>query len=1046
MASLFVPEDEEYDDKADQILEPQQVADDEEQDLPPIEISDAKTQQYYQTVLEQEQNNIPVVVKETEGFVPIYDLRKICCNLPLRFHQEIADTLLTKDCLLVMGRGLGCEIVTANCLHALSTPTLSLQHGNVVRQKRSLVVLLGAREEEIVKLNDIFMELRWLDKTINGEQEQNANDDDWMSPLRSVSGSELSNTTKRRNTYEKSGVISISSRILVVDLLSGIIRPQDITGIFIMHTERIKETSNESFIVNLFRDGNDWGFVKGISDEPESFVGFTPLATKLKILRFSEVYLWPRFHVDVSQSLLKPKGSQEIVTEISVKLSPKMTKIQSAIMSCLQACLNELRRHNPLIETEYWDMDNVHDEDFVLRVRLSLESQWHRISWTSKQLVSDIGTLKDLLSELFTEDSLTFYQRVQGILDANMRNSNNGIWSSMTMSPWLMMDEATTIISYAKERALGKVTIETREVDVDSNTDAVTSSNVVYNLEELPKWEQLAMVIDDIMHERAMNPLRSTGPILIMCPSHATAKQLAAVFSLMKKRENSVTGNKRFTARSYMVSRLREYLLWKNLTALTKQLSLALDAPAEDEESENEDEKKLNTTRAFTRRRDGPASKRRRTRGALAVANVAKLYSGSTFDRNAGAVDLDESILETIENQLKHESSDESDSNPEETADSIDKSKLYAFEHIDRFDQVAIEVYDESQNESLLLELNPSYIVMTLPQLSFIRRVEIFQAMNPESPAKTFFMYYGTSVEEQSHLTKIRKEKQAFTRLIKEKATLSRHFETEEDNWKFQIRKPQVVNTRIAGGSHFRTEEDEMRVIVDTREFLSQLPNLLYRVGMKVVPCMLTVGDYVLSPQICVERKAIPDLIQSFKSGRLYQQCEQMFRYYETPVLLIEFDEHKSFSFKPFLDLRPPGQKNAQSAATKILNKEIQLKIAELLISFPKLKVIWSSSPYETAQTFLELKANQGEPDVNEALSKGVNASIPTLDGPPALNDDAIDVLQSIPGITSMNYMSVVLKVLNMVEFVNLEKSQLAEMIGQENANKAYNFINNSMM
>jgi hypothetical protein len=33
------------------------------------------------------------------------------------------------------------------------------------------------------------------------------------------------------------------------------------------------------------------------------------------------------------------------------------------------------------------------------------------------------------------------------------------------------------------------------------------------------------------------------------------------------------------------------------------------------------------------------------------------------------------------------------------------------------------------------------------------------------------------------------------------------------------------------------------------------------------------VGDYVLSPDIAVERKAVPDLIQSLASGRLYSQA-----------------------------------------------------------------------------------------------------------------------------------------------------------------------------
>ena len=82
------------------------------------------------------------------------------------------------------------------------------------------------------------------------------------------------------------------------------------------------------------------------------------------------------------------------------------------------------------------------------------------------------------------------------------------------------------------------------------------------------------------------------------------------------------------------------------------------------------------------------------------------------------------------------------------------------------------------------------------------------------------------------------------------------------------------------------------------REFMSSLPNVLHQKGIRIIPVTLEVGDYVLSPLICVERKSIADLFQSFASGRLYNQVETMIRYYKIPVLLIEFSQDKSFSFQ----------------------------------------------------------------------------------------------------------------------------------------------------
>lgn len=110
-------------------------------------------------------------------------------------------------------------------------------------------------------------------------------------------------------------------------------------------------------------------------------------------------------------------------------------------------------------------------------------------------------------------------------------------------------------------------------------------------------------------------------------------------------------------------------------------------------------------------------------------------------------------------------------------------------------------------------------------------------------------------------------------------------------------------------------------VIVDMREFRSELPVLLHRRGIDIDPVTLQVrlffsprssqflsrkfvitrlqiGDYILSPDMCVERKSINDLVGSLNSGRLYQQATAMTRYYAKPMLLIEFDQNKPFDLQ----------------------------------------------------------------------------------------------------------------------------------------------------
>ena len=47
-------------------------------------------------------------------------------------------------------------------------------------------------------------------------------------------------------------------------------------------------------------------------------------------------------------------------------------------------------------------------------------------------------------------------------------------------------------------------------------------------------------------------------------------------------------------------------------------------------------------------------------------------------------------------------------------------------------------------------------------------------------------------------------------------------------------------------------------VIVDVRDLRSSLPNLLHSTGFALRPVTLTIGDYILSPSICIERKVLP--------------------------------------------------------------------------------------------------------------------------------------------------------------------------------------------
>ena len=88
-----------------------------------------------------------------------------------------------------------------------------------------------------------------------------------------------------------------------------------------------------------------------------------------------------------------------------------------------------------------------------------------------------------------------------------------------------------------------------------------------------------------------------------------------------------------------------------------------------------------------------------------------------------------------------------------------------------------------------------------------------------------------------------------------------------------------------------------IEIYVDMREkrsgvlaALSAMENIHVQVG--ALPC----GDYVLSPEVVVERKAATDFIVSIMEGRIFQQIEKMKLDYQRPIVLIEGDVFRTRS------------------------------------------------------------------------------------------------------------------------------------------------------
>lgn len=98
----------------------------------------------------------------------------------------------------------------------------------------------------------------------------------------------------------------------------------------------------------------------------------------------------------VSQDL--ERNPPEVV-DIRVPMSPYMIGIQKAVIEVMDACLKEMRKTNK-VDVEDLTVENGLFKSFDEIVRRQLDPIWHTLGKKTKQLVSDLKTLRKLLDYL----------------------------------------------------------------------------------------------------------------------------------------------------------------------------------------------------------------------------------------------------------------------------------------------------------------------------------------------------------------------------------------------------------------------------------------------------------------------------------------------------------------------------------------------------------------------------------------------------------------------------------------------------------------------
>lgn len=828
----------------------------------------------------------------------------------------------------------------------------------------------------------------------------------------------------RRKIYAKPNVLFISGRILVVDLLANRIPVHKINGLIVLNAHRVVENCLEAFICRLFRSKNRSGFIKGMSETAHSFCSeINRLDRAMRYMFLKRLSLWPRFHVNVTESFQK-RASPEVI-ELRLPLTELMKKIQYSLMQLISTCLKEIARSNLSI---LCDFENLSAENVIcwnLRQYYARHFYpiWHQLNPKTKRTLDDIKLLKRLLFSLTSDDCVTFYQMVTSIQDGIKSLSMNSV-----ISDWIFWEPTEVFFVSAKKRLELPVPANRRDRPIrpddeelfgsdeeETNRAVVDDDLELATLENNQKWDTFYDVMQEIKASITSDQ-EMMVTVFVLVENDRTAEKLEQVLE---------SGSRNV---------LREMLQRKKKSFQ----DLIAEIQTDDSESQNvEDAEAANPDDL--------------SQGAN--ANVTMMTQTVTV-KNSETGEDQQVLLNVVFHCFRTE------------APLSFENKLYYYK--------------------------PWYTIFYDYNIACIRMLEVYQAAycSPKI-CRIYLLIYDGSAEEQKYFSNLKLEKDNFERLIREKCSMvipverdgrsglnldlirgqldhdsvlenshrdqSKNLErlklnenlyfcedclqqVEDDDYAMSSAEeedepaPSEEGPKLCAGCHRmnRNQVIRQKVIVDMREFRSVLPAIIHKRGLDVVPATISIGDYILTPDVCVERKSISDLTQSLQSGRLYSQCKMMLRHYKKAFLLIEFDQKRSFSMKGKYWSSDRNDTSIQS------EYNIMSKLILLCVHFPRLKLIWSPTPEFSAEVFEQLKQGKEEPTVKKALNIGDTE----LD--PEYHEDRFDLqlkdfLIQLNGVNLANVHRIMNGVENVAKLVELSKEQLIKLLDSpENGSKLH--------
>jgi len=172
-------------------------------------------------------------------------------------------------------------------------------------------------------------------------------------------------------------------------------------------------------------------------------------------------------------------------------------------------------------------------------------------------------------------------------------------------------------------------------------------------------------------------------------------------------------------------------------------------------------------------------------------------------------------------------------------------------------------------------------VVFYEPIPSEIRAIQRRGRTGRKMPGKVIILITKGTPDEGYYWASKRKEKRMRSELELIRSKLGKKFEDADSIYKKEIPNQKTLKD-------YGKKEKQIKIVVDHREYRSNVVKNLAVKGISVEPQQLDVGDYVLSTRIGVERKSVDDFLESLINGKLFKQVSQLREAYSRPVLILE--------------------------------------------------------------------------------------------------------------------------------------------------------------